>query len=153
MADTKISALTSLAGSDLDIAADELAIVDGSAGATKRITAAALLEGLVNSPIKATGSASVTVDLASRGLAVVQFNMSGFAGTMTLTLNNPVDGGIYIFHYKDADSGPSVTYPATVYGADGAARGTDSAIVSGWEILYYHATDAVFYTQSRGTGT
>jgi len=136
MADAKISALTELAASDVDTANDVLAIVDGGA-TTKKITAKNLLAGIIQDPITATAGASVTVDLESRGIAVVQFNMAGYAGTMSLTLNNPVDGGIYIFHYLDADSSPSVTYPGTVNGQ--TPRGTHSD-GSGWPCPIRYST-------------
>jgi len=66
---------------------------------------------------------SGTVDLGSEKQYARTIDMTGLS-SITITLNNPVDGGAYILLFTNADDGDTVTWPGTVKYETDAAPGT-----------------------------
>ena len=67
--------------------------------------------------------ASGTVDLGSEKQYARIINMTGLS-SITVTLNNPLDGGAYILLFTNADDTDTVTWPASVKYEDNTAPGT-----------------------------
>lgn len=102
MADQKISVLTALTGADVDDANDELAIVDDSAGQTKKITRAQLMSSV----------ASISADTVNIGGSVyTSFSGGAIGGLVTgSTFGGLIQGqntGHFVIGIRENNSGDS----------------------------------------------
>jgi len=70
---------------------------------------------------------SGTVDLLSKQMYAVKIDMTGLS-SITMTLNNPINAGVYVFIFTNADDGDTVTWTNVLY-EDGSTVGND--ILSG----------------------
>jgi hypothetical protein len=122
MADTKISALTELVS--VDDTADELAIVDDSAGSTKRITLATIL----------TWINSVTATLTNKTLTSPKIN-EDVAVTATATELNHVDGVTSALQTQLDAKAPtaSPTFSGTV-----TLPGTWTIVIEDGDLVFKH---------------
>jgi len=69
-----------------------------------------------------TGSAD-TVDLYSRYVGIYQVDLTSASSPLTLTVQNPIEGGVYTFHFLNASSN-DITFPATFYDESATTLGT-----------------------------
>lgn len=133
MADTKISALTSLTGAGVDVAADLLPIVDNSVTTTKKITVGELLKSTFNALFDISGASGGQIKFPAAQNAAADANTlddyeegtftpaDGSGAGLALTLNG---SQLYVKVGQLCYVAMDITYPAT---AD-----VSTAIISGF---------------------
>jgi len=119
------------------LADDETApfyVLTDSLGNTYRAPRAIPVEGL------APSTGSQTVDLGSKPGGVFQVNCASAGSPLTLTVNSPVDGGVYTFHFQNVTS-QDIVFPAAFLNADGTSMGTVSYTADDFTTCYYDGTN------------
>ena len=107
MADTKISALTLLAGTDV-ATDDELAIVDTSAGTTKRATVAGV--GQFPQPPATTQSGTTyTIDINDHNTTVILSNASQVTVTIPTDASDDLPNGYRVMLFSSGAGGATLS--------------------------------------------
>lgn len=92
-------------------------------------------------------STTITVDLQSARNRIVQVDMTSAstASTVTLSVSNPVTGGVYTFHFQNTNvGGHDIDFPANVLQADGTAWDGSTTVnyaADDWLTCYYDGTN------------
>ena len=71
-----------------------------------------------------------------------EIDMTGLS-SITMTLNNSINSGVYVFIFTNADDGDTVTWPAAVLYEDGTTTGSD--ILAGGRRMITLIYDGVNY--------
>ncbi len=112
----------------------------------ERTTGAAWQEqaaGLPDSDDSGNSSTALTINFKSRKTCRVKFTLTG---SVTLTLSNPVDGGIYVFRIKTGAGSFTVTWPIAVLWPAGVAPViTATASKVDLVVLHYDGTAGKYY--------
>lgn len=120
--------------SSTSISADTITITD--AGSTQTIVTGAVKAVVGVAPSGGTQ----TINLQSKYVGVHQIDVTSASSPLTLTVNNPVNGGVYTFHVMNATSN-DVAFPAAFLNADGTSVGTVSYTSDDFLTCYYDGTN------------
>ena len=126
---------------------DQLMIVQAQSGSgtvTEPASAGKLIDisssnviSKINNLQVVTMGANVTVNADNSPEGIFRFDMSA-NNTFTIDgFTNPVDGGVYTFHFVGAATGGAVTLPASFVKEDGTALGTVPVTTSKM-VTFYH---------------
>lgn len=88
--------------------------------------------------------ATITINLETRYQKIVQLDMTS-ATSVTLTVNNPMNAGVYTFHFLGVSGTDNVTWPASFYDANNVALGTDALTAGVMYTCYYSSSDAKYF--------
>lgn len=124
---------------------NELITSTSISGDTITITDAGSTQTIVTGAVKAVAGVAPsggtqTIDLQSKYVGVHQIDVTSASSPLTLTINNPVDGGVYTFHVLNASSN-DVVYPAAFLNADGTSLGTVTYSGDDFVTCYYDGTN------------
>ena len=86
---------------------------------------------------------SQTVDFNELGFGTARLDLSGTGGAVTLTLSNPLEGGLYILGFHDVGVGVNVTFPSTVKNIAGTALGLVNLLLDSTMIMVFNGTDYI----------
>ena len=90
-----------------------------------------------------SGSTTVAVDLESAYNRVVQLDMTSGGSSVTLSVSNPVSGGVYTFHFQNTTN-HDINFPANFLKADGTTWDGGSTVnysADDWLTCYYDGTN------------
>jgi len=77
-----------------------------------------------------------TITLANKTVGIFQVDCTSASSPLTLTVNNPVEGGVYTFHFQNVTS-QDIVFPAAFLNADGTSMGTVSYTADDFTTCYY----------------
>lgn len=89
--------------------------------------------------------ASGSVDFSSKTGGVTKVDMDGLS-SITISLSNAVNGGVYALHFINADDTDTVTWPAAFKYDDGSAVGAD-ILSEGRRLVSFYFDGSNYYTQ------
>nr|MBX2829346.1 hypothetical protein [Flavobacteriaceae bacterium] len=101
----------------------------------------------VNNIQVATVAASMSVDLASIPEGIYRFDMSTTNNITIAGVSNPVDGGVYNFHFVGASNG-TVTLPNTFVKEDGTTT-VGTLLVPTGQMLTFYYYQGTYYTMEQ----
>jgi hypothetical protein len=124
---------------------NELITSTSISGDTITITDAGSTQTIVTGAVKAVAGvapsgSTQTIDLQSKYVGVIQIDVTAASSPLTLTVNNPVDGGVYTFHVENASIN-DVVFPAAFLNADGTSLGTVSYSSDDFVTCYWDGTN------------
>lgn len=124
---------------------NELITGSTSSADTITITDAGSTQTIITGAVKAVAGvapsgSTQTIDLQSKYVGVIQIDVTAASSPLTLTINNPVNGGVYTFHVQNASSN-DVVFPAAFLNADGTSLGTVTYSGDDFVTCYYDGTN------------
>jgi len=124
---------------------NELITSTSISGDTITITDAGSTQTIVTGAVKAVvgvapSGGTQTIDLLYKYVGTIQIDLTSASSPLTLTVNNPVDGGNYRFHAQNASSN-DIVFPAAFLNVDGTSLGTVSFANDHYLDCYFDGTN------------
>jgi hypothetical protein len=101
-------------------------------------------EPAVNFDRDSITSTTLTIDLEYNYQGIHEIDMTS-ATSLTLTISNPSQTGVYTFHFFGVSGTDNVTWPANFYDMNNTALGTDALTVGTAYTCYYNPHRSNYY--------
>lgn len=137
---TNVLSLTNSATADLNDLLQGI-IISGNSVVIQGGPAGANTVPIVNTVESVTSTnTDAIVNLQGSYNRIAQIDLTASTGAVTLSVSNPVSGGVYTFHFQNVTS-TDLTFPGTFLDAAGSTLGTVPMTANNWYTCYYDGSN------------